>query len=143
MMDSFEFMWPIRVYYEDTDTAGVVYHGRYLNFMERARTEWLRAKGIEQDQLRANLGIILTITALSIRYLQAIRFNQQLKISVELEKIRRASMVLHQKIFLVTEKNTPLVQACEASVTVAFIDEASFKPVVMPEPIKKEILSEC
>ncbi|WP_146066857.1 YbgC/FadM family acyl-CoA thioesterase, partial [Candidatus Venteria ishoeyi] len=63
------FEWPVRVYYEDTDAGGVVYHANYLKFMERARTEWLRALGFEQDQLRQDYQRIFVVRALSIEYL--------------------------------------------------------------------------
>lgn len=143
MTNSNEFLWPIRVYYEDTDTAGVVYHGNYLNFMERARTEWLRAKGLEQDHLRANLGIIFTVTELSIRYRQAVRFNALLEVSVSLKKCRRASMLLGQKIYMNSDGIVGDTVYCDASVTIACVAADSFKPVAIPELIKKEILGEC
>ena len=65
-----EFHWPVRVYYEDTDSGGVVYYANYLKFMERARTEWLRSLGFEQDRLASELGLIFAVTEVDMRYLR-------------------------------------------------------------------------
>jgi hypothetical protein len=70
------FDWPVRVYYEDTDAAGVVFYANYLRFMERGRTEWLRALGFEQDQLRAEQGVVFAVTAVDLKYLTPARFNE-------------------------------------------------------------------
>ena len=73
-----EFLWPIRVYYEDTDSGGVVYYANYLKFMERARTEMLRSLGFEQDQLIEDLGIIFVVHSLSVQYKKPAIFNDEL-----------------------------------------------------------------
>jgi acyl-CoA thioester hydrolase len=69
------FNWPIRVYYEDTDAGGVVYHSQYLNFLERARTEWLRHLGFEQTDLRDNLNVIIVVHSLQIAFKKPAKFN--------------------------------------------------------------------
>ena len=74
------FTWPVRVYYEDTDAGGVVYHANYLNFMERARTEWLRALGFEQTDLRDNLQILIVIHSLQITFKKPAKFNDLLQL---------------------------------------------------------------
>jgi len=76
------FEWPVRVYYEDTDAGGVVYHAQYLKYMERARTEWLRAAGVEQDALLAEQGVVFAVTRIDLRYLRPARFNEALMVSV-------------------------------------------------------------
>ncbi|MBP7900929.1 MAG: YbgC/FadM family acyl-CoA thioesterase, partial [Gammaproteobacteria bacterium] len=76
------YHWPVRVYYEDTDAGGVVYYANYLKFMERARSEWLRALGVEQDALRQTTGVLLMVHSLSVRYVQPAKFNEQLQVSV-------------------------------------------------------------
>ncbi|MEJ1469461.1 MAG: YbgC/FadM family acyl-CoA thioesterase, partial [Candidatus Sedimenticola sp. (ex Thyasira tokunagai)] len=73
-----EFIWPVRVYYEDTDSGGVVYYANYLKFMERARTEWLRQLGFEQDELLEKEGILFAVRRVAVDYLRPARFNDEL-----------------------------------------------------------------
>ena len=74
------FVWPVRVYYEDTDTGGVVYYANYLRFMERARTEWLRSLGFEQDALAREAGVIFAVRSAALEYLRPARFNDLLQV---------------------------------------------------------------
>ena len=90
----------IRIYYEDTDAGGVVYYANYLKFLERARTEWLRSFGLEQDQLREQEGIIFAVRSVNVRYRQAARFNQQIISSVDDFSLKRASIGLKQSIVM-------------------------------------------
>ncbi|MDH4133507.1 MAG: tol-pal system-associated acyl-CoA thioesterase, partial [Gammaproteobacteria bacterium] len=92
------FSLPIRVYYEDTDTGGVVYHSNYLNFMERARSEWLRALGFEQDEIRGNEGVIFAVRAVDISYDRPARFNELLDVTVALGRRGTASLTLLQEV---------------------------------------------
>ncbi len=71
------FTFPVRIYYEDTDSGGVVYYANYLKFMERARTEWLRALGFEQDQLLEQEGVIFAVRSVTVDYNAPARFNDQ------------------------------------------------------------------
>lgn len=82
------FSLPVRVYYEDTDSGGVVYHSNYLNFMERARTEWLRALGFEQDELLRENGVLFAVSAVSITFHKPARFNELLAVTVTLARRR-------------------------------------------------------
>ncbi len=84
LTDSPTFRWPVRVYYEDTDAGGVVYHANYLLFMERARTEWLRALGFEQDALRREAGVQFSVRRATIDYLRPALFNDLLTVTVAL-----------------------------------------------------------
>ena len=72
------FVWPVRVYWEDTDAGGVVYYANYLKFMERARSEWLRVLGFEQDVLRDDAGVVFVVRRVEIDYLSPARFNDQI-----------------------------------------------------------------
>lgn len=92
------FLWPIRVYYEDTDAAGIVYHANYLRFMERARTECLRALGFEQDALAREHGVVFVVTASSLAFKRAARFNDELVVRSRLERLRGASIEFEQTI---------------------------------------------
>ena len=92
------FSWPVRVYYEDTDLGGVVYYANYLKFMERARTEWLRALGFEQTALARDHGVVFVVSSLTIDYLKPAAFNDELTVTVELEKLGAGQIVLMQRI---------------------------------------------
>lgn len=123
------FVWPVRVYWEDTDAGGVVYYANYLKFMERARSEWLRAYGFEQDVLRDDAGVVFVVRRVEIDYLSPARFNEQLEVSVALHEAGRASLSVRQELM---RGSTRLA---EAVVTLACVDAIRFKPVKIPEPI--------
>jgi acyl-CoA thioester hydrolase len=128
-----EFVWPVRVYYEDTDAGGVVYYANYLKFMERARTEWLRALGFEQDRLRREEGVVFAVRQIAVDYMKPARFNQSLTVSVRLTKFNSASLYLEHT--LVNEVGEPI---CQGNVKIACLDIDSFRP----KPIPKSILAE-
>ena len=127
------FGWPVRVYYEDTDSGGVVYHSNYLNFMERARTEWLRAMGFEQTTLKEQLGIIIVVHSLSINFKKPAYFNDMLLVDCALTKAGHGSIDMAQTI---QRDGAVLI---EAQVKAAFVDAGSFKPVGIPAEIKQKI----
>lgn len=129
------FYWPIRVYYEDSDAGGVVYHSNYLNFMERARTEWLRQLGFEQPQLRETLGVIIVVHSMHIAFKAPAYFNDMLQIACNISKVGRSSLEMQQKI---TRGDNVLI---EAGVKLAFVDADSFKPVAIPADIQSAMLS--
>jgi len=91
--------WPIRVYYEDTDHAGVVYYANYLKFMERARTEFLRSAGLELNAMDAEFGILFAVTEANIRYHISAVFNDLLYIESSITSLRGARICFHQRIF--------------------------------------------
>ena len=130
-----EFGWPVRVYYEDTDSGGVVYHTNYLKYMERVRTEFLRARGFEQDELLHRYGIIFAVHSLTVDFLKPARFNDLLRVTARVGGHGRASVVFTQAILRDTQ-NTVL---CRAQVKVACLDSARFRPTPIPENILVEI----
>ena len=121
------FIWPVRVYYEDTDAGGVVYHSNYLKYMERARTEWLRALGFGQERLRREAGLLFTVTRMDVRFRAPARLDEQLTVSVAVAGLGRASLVLEQTV---TREETATV-LIEATARIAMINE-SFKPTRLP-----------
>ncbi|MBI3431010.1 MAG: tol-pal system-associated acyl-CoA thioesterase [Hydrogenophilales bacterium] len=123
------FVWPVRVYWEDTDAGGVVYYANYLKFMERARSEWLRAFGFEQDVLRDERGVVFVVRRVEIDYLSPARFNEQLDVSVTLHEAGRASLSVRQELMRGSDR------LAVAVVTLACVDAARFKPVKIPEPL--------
>ncbi len=130
------FHWPVRVYWEDTDAGGVVYYANYLNFMERARTEWLRALGFEQDLLRDEAGVIFVVRRVAVDYLAPARFNEQIEVGVSLQHLGRASLSVSQ---ILSRGPTRLVSA---QVTLACVDAARFKPARIPAPIFQALAQE-
>ena len=128
-----QFNWPIRVYYEDTDSGGVVYHSNYLNFMERARTEWLRALGFEQPALKTDLGIIFVVHSMALIFKSPAYFNDLLEVRARLLKIGHGSMEFSQSV---TREDNLLV---EATVKLACVDAVSFKPIGIPAIIKQAL----
>ena len=98
------FYWPIRVYYEDTDAGGVVFYANYLKFFERARTEWLRAAGINQSSLANDPGIVFVVAHTAVDYRFPARLDNRLRISVRVEKFGRASVDLIQQAWRIDEE---------------------------------------
>lgn len=127
------FIWPVRVYYEDTDAGGVVYHSNYLNFMERARTEWLRNLGFEQPTLRADAGVVIVVHRMAIEFKAPAKFNDMLEIHCEIVKLGHGSLEMAQKVM----RNHHLL--VKAEVGLAFVHADSFKPVAMPQAVKHAI----
>ncbi len=127
------FEWPIRVYYEDTDAGGIVYYANYLKFLERARTEWLRSLGIEQDSwLDHNRAFVVRQVELDLR--EAVRFNAELTVTVKVEQLKRASIVFTQRVL---GKQGQL--HCQATVKAACVDKQAMRAVAIPEPIHTAI----
>jgi acyl-CoA thioester hydrolase len=124
------FEWPVRVYYEDTDAGGVVYHSNYLNFMERARTEWLRHLGFEQTYLKDVLNVIFVVHSMQIVFKKPAKFNDLLVVASEISKIGRGSFEFLQKISINQQTLT------EAKVKIACVDALSFKPTAIPKKIR-------
>ena len=123
------FSWPVRVYWEDTDAGGVVYYANYLKFMERARSEWLRAFGFEQDVLRDAAGVVFVVRRVEIDYLSPVRFNEQIEASVCLHEMGRVSISVRQELMRGSDC------LARAEVTLACVDAVRFKPVKIPSPL--------
>jgi tol-pal system-associated acyl-CoA thioesterase len=124
------YQWPVRVYYEDTDAGGVVYHSQYLNFMERARTEWLRHLGFEQIFLRESLNILFVVHSMQIQFKKPAKFDDMLLVSSQLINLRLGSFECQQKILREEEI------LIEAQVKIACVDALTFKPTGIPAQIK-------
>ena len=131
-----QFEWPVRVYYEDTDNGGVVYYANYLRFMERARTEYLRSLGFEQDQLIRENDILFAVRSMKIDYHAPASFNDRLSVSVDILKRSRASLTFAQ---IVTRADGSGAELCSAEVNVACLAASTFRPQALPDFILKEI----
>jgi len=142
------FSLPIRVYYEDTDAGGVVYHSNYINFFERSRTEWLRSLGIEQDQLISEYKTIFVVRALDCEYLKPAVFNDELFVTTDIREFGRTSVVFKQQIIRINrteqEKNKDVdyVVLAEGNVTVVAVDTEKFKPKRLPSFLLEKLNKE-
>jgi acyl-CoA thioester hydrolase len=129
------FVWQLRVYWEDTDAGGVIYHSRYLNFFERARTEWLRSLGIVQSELSDKNKLIFGIRRMEIDFLMAGRLDDELEVKVHSVKTGGASMSFSQEM----SRSRDGVKLANAEVVAVCLAADSFKPVRMPAWLKSKI----
>ncbi len=120
------FRWPVRVYYEDTDAGGVVYHTGYIRYFERARTEWLRTLGYSQQRIVQEEGVLFTVVDLAIRYLRPARLDDLLEI-VSRAEVAGASAIFHQ-----VAQGPGGVQLADGQVRIACVDARSFRPRRLP-----------
>jgi acyl-CoA thioester hydrolase len=126
------FSWPARVYWEDTDGGAIVYYANYLRFLERARTEWLRARGYSQKVLASDPGIIFTVVSLQIDYRAPARLDDTLEISCEPQRDGLASLNFLQRIHRSAAGATPAQLLVEANVRVACVDARTLRPKRLP-----------
>jgi len=131
---STEFIWQVRVYYEDTDAGGVVFYANYLRFMERARTEWLRSVGFEHEQLNNDHDLIFAVKNVTIDYKKPGRLDDLLTITSTILKSRGASITFQQTIK--NEKDELLTQA---EIKVACLNASTLKASAMPEELLSEL----
>lgn len=123
------FIWPTRVYWEDTDAGGVVYHARYVAFMERARSEWMRALGWGQESMRTGGGQVFVVRAMNLDFHKPARLDDVLQVSVLLRQCRRASLVMEQAV-----RRDGVVLAT-ASVRLAAVGAADFRPQAIDDEL--------
>jgi len=137
------FILPVRVYYEDTDAGGVVYHSNYINFFERARTEWLRQLGYELDELVRDEQLIFVVRAVSCEYLRPAIFNDELFVSAEIISRGNTSIQFEQKVMRVSKEgdktDDAYITLAKGMVTVVSVDSNKFKPKRLPKYIIETI----
>jgi len=136
------FVWPVRVYYEDTDSGGVVYYANYLKFMERARTEWLRSVGVEQDALIKDENVIFAVRHATVEYIKPARFNDALVVVTSMSAMGKVSFTFEHEIYLQPEyanvgELAPLL--CSGVVKVASLNSETFKPTHIPSHLVMEL----
>lgn len=131
-----EFVLPVRVYLEDTDAQGVVYNASYFRFLERARTEWLRAKGIEHNRLRDEQGLVLVLAGTQVKFRQAATLDDQLFVSAALAEVTGARFVFEQRIRRGAPDGDLL---CDGVAEVACMDVVQRKPRRVPETLLSEL----
>ena len=129
----FVYSFPVRVYFENTDAGGVVYHGEYLKFLERARTEWLRHLGFDHQALARDYRVAFVVTGAAIDFARAARLDDNLAVSVRLDSLGKVRCVFNQEV---RRDDEVLVKA---SITVACVTGESFKPVEIPEALRRKM----
>jgi acyl-CoA thioester hydrolase len=123
------FSHPVRIYWEDTDAGGVVFYANYLKFFERARTEWLRSLGVQQQALREATGAIFIVSDTQMRYLAPARLDDELRVTVQPVQLGRASMQLAQQAWCGTRLLT------EGEIRIGCVDQETFKPRRIPSAL--------
>jgi len=126
------FSMPIRVYFQDTDAGGVVYHASYVNFMERARTEWLRTHGYSNAGLMKEFGLVFVVRSLKLDYLKPALLDDMLDVTAQIKDIGRSRISLVQTVHRGAEVLT------EAEVHLVCVSLGSFKPVSVPEVLRNQ-----
>ncbi|NVJ59894.1 MAG: tol-pal system-associated acyl-CoA thioesterase [Gammaproteobacteria bacterium] len=130
-----EFSFPVRVYYEDTDVAGVVYYANYLKFMERARTEWLREWGLDQSVL-IEQDVAFAVRKAEVDYYRPARFNDALNVVSTIKEVRGVRVLFHQKIVSMTD---PEHVYAEGNILVVCVTLSTMKPRSMPTELLEEM----
>lgn len=125
------FRWRTRVYWEDTDAGGVVYHAGYLRFLERARTEWMRAHGMGQQALRESQGVVFVVREIDIAFDKPARLDDELDATLRVTRVRSASLEFAQDVLRVADG----VTLARAKVRIACVDAQAFAPVRIPPNI--------
>ena len=128
------FHWPLRIYWEDTDAGGIVFYANYLKFFERARTEWLRSRGVGQQQLRELTGGMFVVSDAQLRYHRPARLDDELIVTAQLQETGRASLTIGQQALLKPEQMTDSrpVLLCEGTIRIGWVDAATMRPARMP-----------
>jgi acyl-CoA thioester hydrolase len=129
----FVYSFPVRVYFENTDAGGVVYHGEYLKFLERARTEWLRHLGFDHQALARNHRVLFIVSSVVADFLKPARLDDTLAVSVQLESLGKVRCIFAQEI---RREDEVLVKA---KVTVACVTGEAFKPAEIPEALRRKM----
>lgn len=132
-----DFRWKLRVYYEDTDAGGVVFYANYLKFFERARTEWLRAHGVEQQALRVSDGVMFVVASTALDYLRPARLDDELEISVVVERMGRASVDFMQTAW--RRDGGESVAISRGKIRVGCVRDHDFSPCAIPDHVRARI----
>jgi len=132
MSEGFEF--PVRVYWEDTDAWGIVFYANYLKFFERARTEWLRALGLEQQALRAQTGGMFVVSETQVKYHRPAQLDDLLRVTARLAEPGRASLVIAQEAW------RDGVLLCEGTIRIGWVEAERLRPARIPSVILERLL---
>jgi acyl-CoA thioester hydrolase len=127
------FSFPIRIYWEDTDAGGIVFYANYLKFFERARTEWLRSLGVEQQSLKDQSGGMFVVSETQLKYFSPARLDDLLEVTAQTSETGRASLVLTQQAWLNVAGQRKLL--AEGTIRIGWVDSQTMKPGRIPAKI--------
>jgi acyl-CoA thioester hydrolase len=127
------FTWPVRVYWEDTDAGGIVFYANYLKYFERARTEWLRALGLSQHELRQSTGGMFVVSEASLKYHRPARLDDELLVTAEVTQMGRSSLTMAQQVLLRAAPLEEPALLCAGQVRIGWVDGARLKPARIPD----------
>ena len=127
------FTFPIRIYWEDTDAGGIVFYANYLKFFERARTEWLRSLGVEQQSLKDKSGGMFVVSETQIKYFSPARLDDLLEVTAQTSEAGRASLVLSQQAWHSVNGQRTLL--AEGTIRIGWVDTQTMKPGRIPAQI--------
>ncbi|RJG06604.1 tol-pal system-associated acyl-CoA thioesterase [Noviherbaspirillum cavernae] len=131
------FIWPVRVYYEDTDAGGIVFYANYLKYFERARTEWLRAAGVSQQALTESHRVMFVVKSTAVDYHAPAKLDDELKLTVVVEKLGRASVQFMQECWRMNGSQTQLLTS--GRIKIGCIDTEAFRPSPIPDEVLVKI----
>lgn len=134
---SSDFIWTVRVYYEDTDTGGVVYYANYLKFFERARTEWLRAAGVNQQLLNESHNVMFVVKSAAVDYHAPAKLDDELKLTVTVERLGRASVHFTQEAWRMNGPTPQLLAT--AQIKVGCVHSTELRPSGIPDAVLAKI----
>jgi acyl-CoA thioester hydrolase len=132
-MNTAAFEHLVRIYWEDTDAGGIVFYANYLKFFERARTEWLRHLGVEQQALRQATGGMFVVSETQVKYHRPAQLDDLLRVTARMGEAGRASLVIEQQAW----RDTTLL--CEGSIRIGWVDAASLKPARIPSSVLERL----
>ena len=135
-VDVAPFVWPVRVYWEDTDAGGIVYYANYMKFMERARTEWLRALGIDQVRLKDEHGLMFVVVDVEAHYRKPARYGDELQVTCTVRETTRASITLDQEVWRDAPGGELLL---DGRVRAACLDAQKYRPRPLPAALWTQI----
>jgi len=129
------FQWPVRIYWEDTDAGGVVYYANYLKFFERARTEWLRSRGLSQQALQATSGGMFVVSSAQVRWLHPAILDDALQVTAQITHLGRASLTIEQQVLRLSAPQTALQILCEGTVRLGWVHASTLRPARIPDTV--------
>jgi acyl-CoA thioester hydrolase len=132
------FSLPLRVYFQDTDAGGVVYHANYLNFMERTRTEWLRSHGYSNAGLMKEFGVVFVVRSMKLDYLRPALLDDLIEVTAQVKDVGRSRITLLQSVRRVSDSQAEAEVLTEAEVHLVCVSLESFKPVSVPGVLSKQ-----
>jgi acyl-CoA thioester hydrolase len=134
------FIWPLRVYWEDTDAGGIVFYANYLKFFERARTEWFRSLGYSQQELKETLGCMFIVSSTQLKYAHPAVLDDELQVSAKVIESGGATLVIEQKATKISSSTKERIELCSGTIKIAWVQVGSLKPSRIPKDILQKLL---